>query len=131
MAIVVDEYGGTEGLITLEDIVEEVVGEIKDEFDDIIELSYQKIDDHNFIFEGKALINDVCKIMGLEQDTFDAVKGEADSVGGLVLEIGGRIPTRDDEVSFEQYSFKVLQVGNNRIERVKVSVQAEKEKTDA
>lgn len=130
MAIVVDEYGGTEGLITLEDIVEEVVGEIKDEFDDIIELSFQKIDDNNFVFEGKALINDICKIIGLEQDTFDEVKGEADSVGGLVLEIAGRIPNRDDEVSFGSYTFKVLQVGNNRIERVKVSVQAEKERTD-
>lgn len=130
MAIVVDEYGGTEGLITLEDIVEEVVGEIKDEFDDLIEMSYQKIDDHNFIFEGKAPINDVCKIMGLNQNTFDEIQGEADSLGGLILEISGRIPNRDDELQYEGFLFKVLEVSNHRIERVKVTVKKESMKTN-
>ncbi len=126
MAIVVDEYGGTEGLVTLEDIVEEVVGEIKDEFDDLIEMSFQKIDENNFIFEGKTPINDVCKIMNLDPEAFEEVKGDADSLGGLMLEIAGRIPNREDELNYDQFSFRVLEVGNNRIERVKVSKKNER-----
>jgi putative hemolysin len=90
-AVVVDEFGGTSGIVTLEDILEEIIGDIKDEFDEE-ELGYKKLDDLNYIFEGKTMINDVCKIMGLGADTFEDLKGESDSLAGLVLEIAGEIP---------------------------------------
>jgi putative hemolysin len=120
-AIVVDEFGGTSGIITLEDIMEEIIGDIKDEFDED-DLHYKKVDDHNFIFEGKTLINDVCRIIGIQSDAFDAVRGESDSLGGLILEISGKFAAVNETVRYEQYEFTVLAVNKMRIERVKLTI---------
>lgn len=121
-AIVVDEFGGTSGIVTLEDILEEVIGEIKDEFDEE-ETTFKKLDDNNYIFEGKTMINDVCKIMELPVDTFDVVKGEADSLGGLVLEIAGEIPQPMQLVECGDFEFVVLELMKHRIEQVKVTIK--------
>jgi len=123
MAIVVDEYGGTSGVVTLEDIMEEIIGEIRDEFDEE-DLSYRKIDDANFLFDGKTLINDACRAMGLQPDAFEAVRGESDSVGGLVLEIAGRFPALNESVSWEGYDFTVLELDRMRIRMVKITLPA-------
>ncbi|MFK7806584.1 MAG: gliding motility-associated protein GldE [Saprospiraceae bacterium] len=122
MGIVVDEYGGSSGLVTLEDIMEEVIGEIKDEFDDDSELEYEKLDDHNYIFEGKTLLNDVCRIIGVDTETFDEVKGDADSVAGLLLEIVGQIPKANARVEYNDFNFKIVSVNRRRIERIHISL---------
>jgi len=121
-AIVVDEFGGTSGIVTLEDIMEEVIGEIKDEFDEE-EHSYKKLDEYNYIFEGKMMINDVCKIMELPADTFDTVKGESDSVAGLVLEIAGDIPINGQIIQCGDFEFIVLEMYKNRIEKLKITIK--------
>jgi CBS domain containing-hemolysin-like protein len=120
-AIVVDEFGGTSGIVTLEDIMEEIIGDIKDEFDED-DLHFKRIDDHNYIFEGKTLINDVCRLMGEPSDTFDIARGEADSLAGLILEISGKFPAVNETVSYEQFDFTVLQIERMRIQRVKVTI---------
>ena len=125
-AVVVDEFGGTSGIITLEDIMEEIIGDIKDEFDEE-ELNYRKIDDHTFIFEGKMLINDICRIMGVPFDYFDNTRGESDSLAGLVLEIAGKFPTINECISFADFEFTVLAIEKLRISKVKVAqIKAEK-----
>jgi putative hemolysin len=121
-AVVVDEFGGTSGIVTLEDIMEEVIGEIKDEFDED-ETTYKKLDDNNYIFEGKTMINDVCKAMELPYDTFDVVKGEADSLAGLVLEIAGVIPQKQQLIECGDFEFRVLELVKYRIEKVKVTIK--------
>jgi len=121
MAIVVDEYGGSSGIVTLEDVMEEVIGEIKDEFDDE-EIDYVKLDDTNFIFEGKTMINDVCRIIGASVESFDEIKGDADSIAGILLEIIGYIPKSGKEASFEQYKFRILSANDRRIERIKLTI---------
>jgi putative hemolysin len=120
-AIVVDEFGGTSGIITLEDIMEEIIGDIKDEFDED-DLNYKKIDDFNYIFEGKTLINDVCRVIGVPFDAFDAVRGESDSLAGLIMEISGKFAAVNETITHEQYEFTVLAVDKMRIQRVKVSI---------
>ncbi len=122
MAIVVDEYGGTAGLVTLEDIMEEIIGDIKDEFDDESEVVFQKIDDNNYIFEGKTLLNDMCRIIGVPVDVFDSVKGEADSVAGLLLELCGQFPRKDALIHYNEYTFKVVSVSKRRIEEVRLTI---------
>ena len=122
MAIVVDEYGGTSGIVTLEDIMEEIIGEIRDEFDDEIELDYQKIDEYNYIFEGKTLLNDVCRVIGLDINTFDDIRGDADSLAGLILELLGRLPRKGREIKQHQFTFKVLEVNKKRIQQIKITL---------
>ena len=125
-AVVVDEFGGTSGIVTLEDVMEEIIGEIKDEFDDE-ESSNKKIDDYNYIFEGKTMINDACKAMGLSSDTFDTIRGESDSMAGLVLEIAGEFPQVNAEVISGDYIFVPLEINKNRVDKIKVTIKKETE----
>jgi len=120
-AIVVDEFGGTSGIVTMEDILEEVIGEIKDEFDEE-ETGNNKLDDKNYLFDGKTMIHDMCKIMRLPMDTFDNVRGESESLAGLVLELAGEFPTTNTVVSSGDFDFTVMETDNNRIRQVKVSI---------
>lgn len=126
MAIVVDEYGGTSGIVTLEDVMEEVIGEIHDEFDTEREVDFQKIDDFNYIFEGKTMLNDVCRIIGVDTETFDKVRGESDSMAGLLLEMIGIIPKKGREITFEDFRFKVESVSKRRIEKILITLPKEK-----
>ena len=124
MAVVVDEYGGTAGMITLEDIMEEIIGEIRDEFDDEPDLDYEKIDANNYIFEGKMLINDVCRALNMDKTLFEDLRGDADSLGGLMLEMIGYIPKKDAEIKINQYTFKVTAVTKRKIEKVKLTISS-------
>ncbi len=121
-AIVVDEFGGTSGIVTLEDIMEEIIGDIKDEFDDEESVN-KKLDDHNYIFEGKTMINDVCKAMKLPVDTFDSIRGESDSLAGLVLEIAGEFPQVNEQLVQGDFTFVPLEINKNRIDKVKVIIK--------
>lgn len=121
MAIVVDEYGGTSGLITLEDVIEEIVGEIKDEFDED-EIAHRKLDERTFIFEGKTSLNDFCKIVGEEPSVFEEVKGESESLGGLILELHSKLPQAEEKIVFSKYVFTVEAVDKRRIKKVRVFI---------
>jgi putative hemolysin len=120
-AVVVDEFGGTSGIVTLEDVMEEVIGDIRDEFDEE-ESRNRKLDDSNFIFEGKTMIHDMCKTMRLPMSTFDKVRGDSESVGGLVLELAGEFPKVNDVIVSGNFSFEVLEADKNRIQLVKITV---------
>ncbi len=120
-AVVVDEFGGTSGIVTLEDIMEEIIGDIKDEFDEE-ESGDKKIDDRNYLFEGKTMINDVCKKMGLASDTFDSVRGGSDSLAGLVLELAGEFPKENEIITSGDFQFTVLELERSRIKKVKITV---------
>lgn len=122
-AVVVDEFGGTSGIVTMEDILEEVIGEIKDEFDED-ESANRQLDENNYLFEGKTMIHDVCKTMHLPMDTFDKVRGESESLGGLVLELAGEFPSLNDVITAGDFDFTVLQEENNRIRQVKVTIKS-------
>ncbi len=121
-ALVVDEFGGTSGIVTLEDIMEEIIGDIRDEFDDE-ESANKKIDNSTYIFEGKTMINDVCKAMTLPGDTFEMVRGDSDSLAGLVLEIAGEFPQVDEEVVSGDFTFIPLAIHKNRIDKIKVVIR--------
>jgi gliding motility-associated protein GldE len=120
-AVVVDEFGGTSGIVTLEDIMEEIIGDIKDEFDEE-DVQFKKLDDNNYIFEGKTLINDVCRIISENPEMFEKVRGESDSIAGLVLEISGKFPAVNETVSYENFDFTVLELDKMRIKRVKMTI---------
>jgi putative hemolysin len=122
LAIVVDEYGGTSGIVTLEDVIEEIVGEINDEFDDD-ELVYSKLDDNNYVFEGKAHLNDVYRILEIEGGVFEEAKGEADTLGGLILELEERIPKKGEKIKFENFLFTIEAADNRKIKRVKITIE--------
>ena len=121
-AVVVDEFGGTSGIVTMEDILEEVIGDIRDEFDEEENDSY-KLDDYNYIFEGKIMIHDMCRIMKIPMNTFDHVKGESESLAGLVLELAGELPTVDWVLPCGDFEFAIMQAENNRIQLVKVTIK--------
>lgn len=121
MAVVVDEYGGTSGLITLEDLIEEIIGDINDEFDEE-DASFVKIDDNTFVFEGKTSLHDFCKALEVESSLFDTVKGESESLGGLILELNSAMPKVADQIVFDRFVFTIVSVDKRRIKRVRVLI---------
>jgi putative hemolysin len=126
-AVVVDEFGGTSGIVTLEDILEEIIGDIRDEFDEE-ETGIKKIDENTWIFEGRTMIHDACKMMNLQEDTFDQVKGDSDSMAGLMLELVGEIPKVNDTATIGDFDFVALEVDRNRIRKIKVTINIKQDK---
>jgi gliding motility-associated protein GldE len=125
LAIVVDEYGGTSGLISLEDIIEEIVGDISDEFDQY-DLSYSKLDEQNYVFEGKTTLKDFYKVLQINENTFDDNKYEAETLAGFILELTGKFPKRKDSITYKGYIFEIEAVDRKRIKQVKVSLPNKK-----
>jgi gliding motility-associated protein GldE len=121
LAIVIDEYGGTYGIVTMEDILEEIVGEITDE-SDIDEAYYSKINQNTYIFEGKTLLNDFYKIMNINDDFFSEMKGDADTIAGIILELKGEIPRKHELITYKNLTFKVESADKRRIKKVKVII---------
>ncbi|HTG55043.1 MAG TPA: gliding motility-associated protein GldE [Niabella sp.] len=121
-AVVVDEFGGTSGIVTMEDIQEEVIGDIKDEFD-VEEIDNEKIDDHTYIFEGSTMLRDVCKVLQLPVNTFDEVRGDNESLGGLINEISGELPKEGAIVSSGDFEFTVLEVERNRVKKARIIIK--------
>ncbi len=124
LAVVVDEYGGTCGIITLEDVIEEIVGEITDEYDEV-DLIYSKLDEHTYVFEGRAPLNDMYRVLNIDGKLFEDHKGESETLGGFVLELTGRIPQKGERVSLHNFDFTVESADNKRVRRVKVHFRNE------
>lgn len=129
LAIVVDEYGGTSGLVTLEDIVEEIVGDISDEYDED-EKMFTKIDNHTFVFEAKIQLNDFFKIEEIEAEDFSKISDEVETLAGLVLEIKGEIPTKNERIVYDKYIFEIMAVDNRRIKKIKLHINNTEEHED-
>ncbi len=121
IAIVVDEFGGTSGIVTMEDIIEEIVGEINDEYDEE-ERSYVKLNQNTYVFQAKVLLADFTRIMRLDNDFFEPVEGDADTLAGLLLEIKGEFPSLHEKITYENYTFEVLEMDERRIVKIKVIV---------
>jgi len=122
LAIVVDEYGGTSGLVSLEDVIEEIVGDISDEFDDE-HLNFSQIDDKNYLFEGKINMKDFYRIVDVNEDVFEAHKGEAETLAGFILEILGNFPKKDQKITFENCVFTIETVDKKRVKQIKVTIE--------
>ena len=129
LAIVVDEYGGTSGLVTLEDILEEIVGDISDEYDNE-EVLFTKIDNHTFIFEAKILLNDFFKIAEIEEDDFVKVTEEVETLAGIILELKGDIPTKNERIDYGRYVFEIVAADNRRIKKVKLYIKDDFKNSD-
>ena len=127
MAIVVDEFGGTSGLITMEDILEEIVGEINDEYDEDNK-SYSKVNNNTYIFEGKTLLTDVIKVLGIDDEEFQDIEGEAETLAGLLLELKGDFPTLHETFNYKNYTFEILELENRRIAKVKLVMHKTEQK---
>ncbi len=124
LAIVVDEYGGTSGIVTLEDVIEEIVGDINDEFDDE-DLSYSKIDENNYIFEGKTTIKDFCRVLeDDDEEKFEELKGESETIAGFILEVSGKFPKKGEKIIFNIYTFTIEALDKKRIKQVKATRNA-------
>ena len=121
IAIVVDEFGGTSGIVTLEDILEEIVGEINDEYDEE-ERNYVRINANTYLFEGKTLLSDFYRILKLDDDVFEEVEGEADSLAGLLLELKGDFPRLHERIDYQHFKFEIMELDGHRISKIKVVV---------
>lgn len=130
MAVIVNEYGETEGLVTMEDIIEEIVGEINDEFDEV-EADYKKIGDNIYVFEAKTSLNDFCRVFEIEAAYFEKAKGESETLAGLIIELFGRIPSAGEEIEFEDFTFKVQSVDTRRIKKVRVTQRVAADQDDS
>ena len=130
IAIVVDEFGGTSGIVTMEDIIEEIVGEINDEYDDD-ERSFTRLNQNTFVFEGKTLLTDFTRTLKLDDEYFEQVQGEADTLAGLLLEIKGDFPELHEKIAYRRCSFEVMELDERRIVSIKVVLKPVSEKSEA
>ena len=129
MAVVIDEYGGTSGIITLEDVLEEIVGEITDESDED-ETMFRQIDDKTYVFEGKILLNDFFKIINVEDDPFEAVRGESETLAGLILELRGEIPLKGQVITYRNFEFIIESADKRRIKEIRVEISDDYDRTN-
>lgn len=124
MAFVVDEYGGVEGIVTMEDILEEVIGDIRDEFDEESEIRFRKLDENNYLFEGQTMLNDICRITGISPTAFEQVRGNADTLAGLALELRGDIPLPGTKLTWDGFSLTVTRANKRMVEQVKFTIDS-------